>query len=182
MKTLKISALALVSALSLAACDGDGGTLVGGLPRGQFEGEVSGVLDTFVRGQAQSGYDDFSRGGQDVIVLTDFTEDVQIVIYDTDGDFREGRWNVDDEDNLGGRVFAYVEDLRTGETFGSVNGTLDVGDVRGSGIEGRATFTAESDFEFGDFITVDVDFSTSYTGDISFNRSPSLNASPRRSN
>ncbi|HEX6039729.1 hypothetical protein [Longimicrobium sp.] len=181
MKTLKISAVALVSTLSLAACDGDGGTIVGGLPRGQFEGEVSGVLDTSVRGQAESGYA-FVQGAHDVIVLTDFTEDVQVVIYDSEDDFREGRWTIEDENDFDGRVLAYVEDLRTGETFGSVSGTLDLGDVRSGGIEGRATFRAESDDSFGDFITVDVDFSTTYRGDISLNRSPSLSRSPRRSN
>lgn len=181
MKTLKISALALVSALSLAACDGDGGTLGGGLPRGQFEGEVSGVLDTFVSGEAESG-SVFIQGGQDVIVLTDFTEDVQIVIYDSEDDFREGRWTIENEDDFDGRVLAYVQDLRTGETFGSVSGTLDLQDVRSGGIQGGASFRAESDDTFGDFINVNVDFSTDYSGNISVSRSPSPSTSPRRTN
>lgn len=180
MKTLKNSVLALAGALSLAACDGDGGTIVGGLPRGQFEGQVSGVLDTFVSGEAESGYV-FVQGGQDVIVLTDFAQDVQIVIYDNEDDFSEGRWAIESEDDFDARVAAYVVDLRTGETFGSVSGTLDLEDVRGGGIDGRASFSAESDDVFGDFIAVDVDFRTDYAGSISVNRSPSLSASPRRS-
>lgn len=183
MKTLKISALALVSALSLAACDGDGGTIVGGLPRGQFEGEVSGVLDTSVRGEAESG-GAFIQTAHDVIVLTDFTEDVQIVIYDSEDNFREGRWTIEDEEDFDGRVLAYVQDLRTGETFGSLSGTLDLEDVRSGGIAGSASFRAESDETFGDFVTVNVDFNTDYSNNISVSRSPSTSASPapRRTN
>ena len=67
-----------------------------------------------------------------------------------------------------------MEDLETGETFGSVSGTLDVDRMRSGGIEGSARFTAESDDVFGDFITVDVVFNTDYVGGISFNRSPSF--------
>ena len=173
MKTLRISALALVSALSLAACDGDGGTGIGGLRQGQFEGEVSGVLDTGVAGEAESGYA-VVQGLQDLIVLTDRVRGVQIAIYESEDEFFEGRWSIDDESDSFARIIAYVQDLETGETFGSVNGTLDLVDVRSGGIEGSAIFTAESDDFPGDFITVDVIFHTDYRSNISFSRSPSF--------
>lgn len=181
MKTLKISALALAGALSLAACDGDGGIGPGGLRQGQFEGEVSGVLDTFVSGEAESGYA-LNPGEQDLIVLTDFTRDVQIALYNSEEEFFEGRWSIEDENDFSSRIVGYVQDLETGETFGSVSGTLDLEDVDGGGIAGRATFTAESDDFDGDFITVDVDFNTRYDGDIVFSRSPSLEARVKATN
>jgi hypothetical protein len=178
VKTLKISALALVSALTLAACDGDGGTGIGGLRQGQFEGEVSGVLDTGLSGDAQSGYA-VVQGLQDLIVLTDYTRDVQVAIYESTDEFFEGRWSIDDENDFDSRIVAYVQDTRTGETFSSVSGTLDLVDVRSGGIEGSAVFTAESDDFPGEFITVDVVFHTDYTNDISFSRGPSFSKAPR---
>lgn len=178
MKTLRNSALALVSALTLAACDGDGGTGVGGLREGQFEGEITGVLDTDLSGEARSGYA-VVQGLQDLIVLTDHARDVQVAIYEAEDEFSEGRWRIDDENDFDSRIVAYVHDMATGETFSSVSGTLDVADVRRGGIEGSAVFTAESDDFDGDLITVDVVFHTEYTNDISFSRSPSLNASAK---
>lgn len=178
MKTLKFSALALLSALSLAACGGDGGTGVSGLGQGQFEGEITGVLDIGLAGDAESG--EYISTDHNLIVLTDFTRGVQIAIYNFDDQFGEGRWTIDDEELFDSRIVAYVEDLETGESFGSVSGTLDLDDVRGGGIEGSAVFTAESDDVLGDFITVDVIFNTDFTSNINFNRSPSLSTSPRR--
>jgi hypothetical protein len=180
VKTLKISALALVSALTLAACDGGDGVGPGGLGQGQFEGEVSGVLDTFVDGEARSGY--WSNPSfHDVIELVDFTREVRITIYESEDEFFEGRWSIDDENDFDSRIVAYVEDLRTGETFASVSGTLDLNDVRSGSIRGSAVFTAESDWEFDDFITVDVVFFTDFDGNISFNLAPSLSAGAKSS-
>lgn len=179
MKTLKISALALFSALSVAACDDGGGTGVTGLRQGQFEGETSGVLDIGLSGEAVSSYA-VREGVHDLIVLTDYTRNVQVVIYDTENEFFEGRMAIEDEEDFDSRVLAYVEDLETGESFGSVSGTLDLVDVRGSSIEGSAVFTAESDDFPGDFITVDVVFRTDFDRDISFTLSPSLNRSEKR--
>lgn len=173
MKTLKISALALFSALTLAACDGDGGTGPGGLREGQFEGEIRGVLDTGLVGDAESGYYSV-QGFHDFIVLTDYARGVQINIYESEDEFIEGRWTIEDEEDFDSRIVAWVEDLETGETFGSVSGTLDVDRARSGGIQGSATFRAESDDVFGDFITVDVVFNTDYVGGFSFNRSPSF--------
>ncbi|HEX6911094.1 MAG TPA: hypothetical protein VF142_11900 [Longimicrobium sp.] len=181
MKTLKISALAALSALTLAACDGTNGIGPGGLRQGQFEGEVSGVLDTYVQGEAESGYA-VSQDFHDLIVLTDYTRDVQIAIYESTDEFFEGRWSIDDETGFDSRIVAYVQDLETGETFSSVSGTLDLDDVRSGSIEGRALFTAESDDFNGDFITVDVTFSTRYDGNIGFSLSPSFSAGAKSAN
>ncbi len=171
MKTLKISALAALSALTLAACDAAEGLGPDGLRQGQFEGEVSGVLDTYVQGEARSGYA-VTASFHDLIVLTDNTRDVQVVLYESEDEFFEGRWSIDDETSFSSRIVAYVEDLGTGETFSSVSGTLDLVDVRSGGIEGSAVFTAESDDFPGDFITVDVAFATRYNGSIGFSLSP----------
>lgn len=175
MKTLKISALALFSALTLSACSDDGGTGPGGLREGQFEGEIRGVLDTGLTGDAESGYYSV-QGFHDFIVLTDYARGVQINIYESEDEFSEGRWTIEDEADFDSRIVAWVEDLETGETFGSVSGTLDVDRVGGGGIEGSAAFTAESDDVFGDFITVDVVFSTDYAGGLGFSHSPSFSA------
>jgi hypothetical protein len=179
VKTLKIPVLALLSALSLAACDGDGGTGVGGLREGRFEGEISGALDIDVAGDAESG-DQFSSGDHDLIVLTDFSRGIAIAIFDSEGEFSEGRRSIEDEEEFDSRIVAYVQDLETGETFGSVNGTLDLDDVDNGGIEGSARFTAESDEQFGDFITVDVIFNTDFTTNIDFSRGPSFSRAAKR--
>jgi hypothetical protein len=179
VKTLKFSALALLSTLSLAACDGDGGTGVSGLRQGQFEGEITGVLDIGLAGDAESG-EYAVRGEQNLIVLTDFTRGIEITIYDSEGEFRTGRSTIEDEENFNSRLVAYVYDIETGESFGSVSGTLDLDRVRSGGIEGSALFTAESDGSFGDFITVDVIFNTDFTTGIDFNRSPSFSTGEKR--
>lgn len=171
MKTLTIRALAAFAALSLAACDGDGGTGVGGLREGQFEGEISGVVDARLDGEALSGAT--SPGFHDLIVLTDYTEDIEVGIYHSN-EFFEGRFNIDDALSTSSDIVAYVLDLRTGEYFDSLNGTLDLEDVSSGGIEGSARFTAESDEDAGAFVTVDVVFNTDYAGSINFNQSPSF--------
>jgi hypothetical protein len=178
VKTLKLSALALLSALSLAACDGDGGTGVGGLRQGQFEGEITGVLDIGLAGDAESG--DYISTDHNLILLTDVNRSIQIAIYNFDDPYTPGSWAIDDEEEFDSRIVAYVLDLETGESFGSVNGTLTLNDVGGDGIEGSAVFTAESDEILGDLITVDVVFDTDFTSGIDFNRSPSFSTSPRR--
>jgi hypothetical protein len=178
VKTLKISALALVAALSLSACDSDGGTGTSGLRQGQFEGEITGVLDIGLAGDAESG-DYYSSGDHDVILLNDFSRNVQIAILDTEGEFSTGRRTIENEDDFDSRVVGYVLDLESGESFGSVNGTLDLDRVRSGGIEGRALFTAESDDFAGEFITVDVVFNTDFTTSIDLNRSPSFSRSEK---
>jgi hypothetical protein len=172
VKTLKIPVLALFAALSLAACDGDG-TGAGDLREGRFEGDISGALDIRVDGDAESG-DRFNTGDHDLILLSDFSRGIQIVLYDSEGEFREGRRTIEDEEDFRSRIIGYVVDLETGESFGSVNGTLDLHRVHRGGIEGSARFTAESDDVFGDFITVDVVFNTDFTTSIDFSRSPSF--------
>ena len=178
MKTLKISALALFSVLSFAACDSDGGTGASGLPQGQFEGEISGVLDISLRGDAESG-EAVVQGAHDLIVLTDFTRGIQIAIFDSEGEFSTGRRAIEDEEDFDSRIIALVYDMDTGESFGSVSGTLDLDRVRSGGIEGSAIFTAESDDSFGDFITVDVIFNTDFSTSIDFNRGPSFSREKR---
>ena len=175
---LKISALALVSALSLAACDSDGGTGIGGLRQGQFEGEISGVLDIGLAGEAESG--EYISAEHNLIVLTDFTRGIEIALYNFDDDFTEGRWNVDDEEDFDSRIVGYVLDLETGESFGSVSGTVDLDNVNGGGIRGSARFTAESDDQFGDFIEVDVAFNTDFRNNIDLNLSPSLSRAQKQ--
>lgn len=174
MKTLKISTLALLSVLALGACDDDGGTGPGGLAGGRFEGGITGVLDIGLAGEADSGYG-FRQGEIDLIVLTDRTRNVEITLFDSEGEFSEGRRSIEDEEDFDSRIIGYVLDLETGESFGSVNGTLDLDNVTDGGrIQGTAVFTAESDTDFGSFITVDVAFNTDYTGGIDFNLSPSF--------
>ncbi len=174
MKTLKISALALLSVLTLGACDDEGGTGPGGLRQGQFEGDISGSLDIGVAGDADSGYG-FRPGEMDLIILTDRTRNIEIVFYDSEGEFREGRRTIEDENDFESRTIGYVVDLDTGESFGSVSGTMDLDNITESGrIQGSARFTAESDDFDGDFITVDVAFNTDYAGSLDFNLSPSF--------
>lgn len=179
MKTLKIAALTLVSILTLGACDSDGGTGVGGLSQGRFEGEIEGVLDLQLAGSARSGYG-FTENETDLIVLTDVARDIEITIFDSEGEFRAGTRAIEPDDDFSSRIVASVLDLRTGETFGSVNGTLDLDRVTSGGrIEGAARFTAESYDVFGDFVTVDVVFNTSYAGGIDFSLSPSFSRTGR---
>ncbi|HST63515.1 MAG TPA: hypothetical protein VLK84_32690 [Longimicrobium sp.] len=174
MKKLKISALALLSVLALGACDDDGGTGPGGLRQGQFEGDISGSLDIGVAGDADSGYG-FRPGEVDLIVLTDRSRNIEIALFDSEGEFIEGRRTIEDENDFESRIIGYVVDLDTGESFGSVSGTLDLDNVTDSGrIQGSARFTAESDDIDGDFINVDVVFNTDYAGSIDFNVSPSF--------
>lgn len=174
MKTLKITALALASILSLGACDSDGGTGVGGLSQGRFEGEMEGVLDLQLAGSAQSGYG-FVADETDLIVLTDVARDIEITIFNAEGEFRSGTRAIEPDDELNSRIVASVLDLETGETFGSVTGTLDLDRVTSGGqIEGSTRFTAESYDAFGDFVTVDVVFNTRYAGGINFSVSPSF--------
>lgn len=172
MKTLNISALAAFAALSLAACDGDGGTGVAGLREGQFEGVVSGVVDARLVGDAVSGSSE--PGFHDVIVLTDYAQDLEVTLFHSTDEFYEGRVNIEDALNINSDVIAYVQDLRTGEYFDSLNGTLDLVDVRSGGIEGSARFTAESEDFAGEYVTVDVVFNADYSGSINYNLSPSF--------
>jgi hypothetical protein len=183
LKILKNLAVATIAAASLAACAGDGGTGYTGLSRGRFQGDVSGVLDIAVSGEAESGYQS-SAAYHDKIVLTDYVRNVRVHLYESESEFTEGRWRIEDEANVSSRIVAWVEDLETGEAFGSVNGTLDLDDVRGGGIEGSAVFTAES-YEYpGDYIEVDVLFNADFAGFVGYNRAapntaPAAAKSPR---
>lgn len=173
MKTLKISVLALVSALSLTACDDDNGTGPDDLRRGQFEGEISGSMDVDVRGDAESGFA-FNEQFHDLIVLTDLQRNIQVSIFESEDEFVEGRFQIDDETDPSSGIIAFVQDLDTGKFFNSVSGTLDIDDVTSNGIRGSARFTAESEDAPGVLVTVDVVFNTDFQGDISFSRSPSF--------
>ena len=175
---LKISALALVSALSLAACDDDNGTGPDDLRRGQFQGQISGSLDTDIRGDAESGFA-ISQQFHDLILLTDLQRNIQVGIFDSEDEFAEGRFGIDDENDASSRIIAWVQDLDTGDFFNSVSGTLDIDDVTSNGIRGSANFTAESEDVPGDIVTVDVVFNTAFQADISF-RSPSFPVGAKR--
>jgi hypothetical protein len=171
---LKISVLAMASALSLAACDRDGLTGPGDLREGQFEGQISGTLDGALYGEALSGSTSLSL--HDAIILTDYEQGIEIAFYHTSGEFREGRYPIDDAIFGDGDILAYVRVLDTGEYFDSLDGVIDLHDVRNIGIVGTASFRAESDEVAGETLNVDVSFVTQYDGRIDFNLSPSFSA------
>ncbi|WP_420129580.1 hypothetical protein [Longimicrobium sp.] len=177
MKLLTIFVLALVSALSLAACGRDGLTGPGGLRNGRFDGQIAGSLGGRLEGEAVSGSS--VSGFHDVIVLTDYAEDIEItIVHDTD-EFYEGRFSIGDAIAQNQPITAWVRLMDTGEYFDSLNGVIDLYRVDGGGIEGTASFSAESDEVFGDIVNVDVTFATDYTGRIDYNLSPSLSRAPR---
>lgn len=176
----KISVLALASALSLAACDRDGLTGPGDLPEGQFEGQISGTLDGLLAGEALSGSTVLNL--HDVILLTDHRQGIEIALYHSTGEFREGRYPIDDAVFGDGDIVAYVRVLDTGEYFDSLDGVVDLHDVRDFGIAGTASFRAESDEVAGETVDVDVSFVTDYDGRIDFNlMSPSFSAGAKSS-
>lgn len=179
MKFLKIFAFAMVSALSLAACGRDGVTGPGGLRNGQFDGQIAGTLSGRLRGEAVSG--STVSGFHDIIVLTDYSAGMEITIYHDTDEFWEGRYAIGDAVTKNRPVMAYVRLLDTGEYFDSLEGVIDVYRVDGGGIEGSASFSAESDEAFGDIVDVDVEFATDYAGHISFNLSPSFSAGAKTS-
>lgn len=172
---LKIRVLAaLVSALSLAACDGDG-LGPGDLNVGRFDGEISGALDGRITGEALSGSTE--PGFHDLIVLTDYASGIEVTIFHVDDEFFEGTHSIGD--GFEDEVIASVEILETGEFFDSRSGTLRINDADGAGILGSARFSAESvDFP-GDFVTVDVDFNTDFDSGLDFNLSPRLSVSAK---
>lgn len=174
MRTLKIPVLALASALSLAACDRDGLTGPGDLRQGQFEGQISGTLDGVLFGEALSGSTMLNL--HDAIILTDYEQGIEIAFYHSAGEFREGRYSIDDAIFGNGDILAYVRVLDTGEYFDSLDGVIDLHDVRDFGIAGTASFRAESDEVVGQTVNVDVSFVTDYDGRIDFNLSPSFSA------
>lgn len=176
---LKISVLALGSALSLAACDRDGLTGPGDLREGQFEGQISGSLDGALFGEALSGSTVLNL--HDAIVLTDYEAGLEIAFYHSTGEFTEGRYSIDDGVFGDGDILAYVRVLDTGEYFDSLDGVIDLHDVRNAGIVGTASFSAESDEVGGDIVDVDVTFVTDYQGRIDFNLIPSFSAGAKTS-
>ena len=70
--------------------------------------------------------------------------------HDTD-EFYEGRYPIGDAITMNRPIVAYVRLLDTGEYFDSLEGDIDLYDVRGGGISGTARFRAESDEVFGDY-------------------------------
>lgn len=172
MRFLKISALAISSALSLAACGRDGLTGPGGLRIGQFDGQIAGTLNGRLDGEAVSG--STVSGFHDVIVLTDYARDIEVTIYHDTDEFYEGRFAIGDAVTMNEPIVAYVRMMDTGEYFDSLSGVIDIYDVYANSIEGTASFSAESDEVFGDIVNVDVSFATDYAGRINFNLSPSL--------
>lgn len=179
MQLLRISGIIIASALSLSACDGDGLTDPGGLRIGQFEGQIAGTLDGRLDGEAVSG--STVSGFHDVIVLTDDRRGIEITLYHDTDEFFEGRYRIGDAVAMDEPIVAYVRLLDTGEYFDSLDGEIDLHDVHGGGIEGTASFRAESDEVFGEIVDVDVAFSTDYTGNISFSLSPSLSVGAKSS-
>jgi hypothetical protein len=172
VKLLKISALALVSALSLAACGRDGVTGPGGLRIGQFDGQIAGTLNGPLDGEAVSG--STVSGYHDIIVLTDYAQNVEVTIYHDTDEFFLGRYPIGDAVTGYQPIVAYVHLLDTGEWFESLHGDIDISRMHTNGFEGTARFSAESEEVIGDIVDVDVSFITDYAGDIDFNLSPSF--------
>lgn len=164
MKMLKIPVLALLGALSLAACGDGNGTGIGDLREGRFEGEIEGVLDGRISGDAYSGSSEF--GFHDLIVLTDFVNGVEVVIYNVEDEFIEGRAPIGDAAFFDEEVVAWVYLLDDDEEFESISGTIDIDEVTSNHIDGTARFTAESTFSSGDVIQVDVAFRTFFDSDL----------------
>jgi hypothetical protein len=169
---LKISVLALASALLLGGCDRDGLTGLDDLDPGQFEGQISGTLDGALFGEAVSGSTMLNL--HDLIILTDYEQGIEVALYHSSGEFEEGRYPIDDALYGDGDILAYVRMLDTGEYFDSLDGVIDLHDVRNGGIVGTASFRAESDEVAGETVDVDVSFVTQYDGSVDFNLSPSF--------
>jgi hypothetical protein len=177
VKLLKISALAMVAALSLAACGRDGPTDPGGLRIGQFDGQIAGTLGGRLEGEAVSG--STVLGYHDIIVLTDYAGHIEItIVHDTD-EFFLGRYPIGDAVTGYQPIVAYVHLLNTGEWFESLHGVIDISSMHTNGFEGTASFSAESDEVIGDIVNVDVSFITDYAGHIDFNLSPSFSSGPK---
>jgi hypothetical protein len=172
VKLLKISAFALVSALSLAACGRDGVTGPDGLRIGQFDGQIAGTLGGRLQGEAVSG--STYQAYHDIIVLTDYEEGIEITIYHDTDEFFLGRYPIGDAVTGYLPIVAYVRLLDTGEWFESLDGVIDISSMHTNGFEGTASFSAESGEVIGDIVNVDVSFITDYAGRIDFNLSPSF--------
>ena len=174
---LRIPALALAGALSLAACDSDGGVGVGDLREGRFEGLIEGVLDGRLLGDALSGSS--TAGYHDLIVLTDYAAGVEVTLYHVEDEFFEGRERIGDAAVFDESVVAWVEVLDTGEIFESFSGTLDIQDASSAGLDGIARFNAESTDFPGDVVSVEVAFRTFYDAGLDASLSPSFSASAK---
>lgn len=164
MKMLKIPVVALLGALSFTACGDGGGTGIGDLREGRFEGEIEGVLDGRITGEAYSGSTAFDF--HDLIVLTDFANGVEVVIVNAEDEFFEGRAPIGDAAFFDEEVVAWVYLFDTDEEFESLSGTIDIDEVTSNNIDGTARFTAESTTSSGDVIEVDVAFRTFFDSDL----------------
>ncbi|HEU4883334.1 MAG TPA: hypothetical protein VFT45_13830 [Longimicrobium sp.] len=177
MKMLKISALATAAALSLGACGRDGLTGPGGLRIGQFDGQISGTLGGRLEGEAVSG--STVTGFHDIIVLTDYSQGIEVTLYHDTDEFFLGRYPIGDAVTGYQPIVAYVRLLDTGEWFDSLHGVIDISGTHSNGFEGTASFSAESEDVIGDIVNVDVAFITDYAGNIDFNLSPSFSRTPK---
>ena len=178
MKTLKISLLALTSALSLAACVRDGVTDPDVLSFGQFQGWIQGTLDGSLSGEARSGSS--TAGFHDLIVLTDHRQGLEVTLYHDTDEFTEGHYRIGDGVTFDENIVAYVRVLDTGEYFDSLDGDIQLSVVRGDAIIGSARFRAESDEVFGETVDVEVSFHTGYDSRLDFNLSPSFSAGAKK--
>lgn len=164
MQMLKIPVLALLGAMSLAACGDGNGTGLGDLREGRFEGEIEGVLDGRITGDAYSGSTGFDF--HDLIVLTDFVNGVEVVIWNAEDEFFEGRAPIGDAAFFDEEVVAWVYLLDDDEEFESLSGTIDIDEITSNHIDGTARFSAESTTSTGDVIQVDVAFRTFFDTDL----------------
>ena len=172
MKLLKISAMAIAAALSLAGCGRDGPTGPDGLRIGQFDGQIVGTLNGRLKGEAVSG--STVSGYHDIIVLTDYARNIEVTIYHDTDEFFLGRYHIGDAVTGYLPIVAYVHLLDTDEWFDSLDGVIDISRMHTSGFDGTARFSAESEQVIGDIVDVDISFVTDYAGRIDFNLSPSL--------
>jgi hypothetical protein len=177
VKLLTISALAAAAALSLGACGHDGLTGSDGLRIGQFDGQIAGTLGGRLEGEAVSG--STVPGYHDIIVLTDYAQNIEITLYHDDDEFFLGRYAIGDAVTGYLPIVAYVRLLDTGEWFDSLHGVIDIAGTHTNGFDGTASFSAESEEVPGDIVNVDVSFITDYAGNIDFNLSPSFSRTPK---
>jgi hypothetical protein len=177
VKLLKISAFAIAVALSLGACGRDGVSGPDGLRIGQFDGQISGTLGGRLEGEAVSG--STVPGYHDIIVLTDYSQGIEVTLYHDTDEFFLGRYAIGDAVAGYLPIMAYVHLLDTGEWFHSLDGVIDIARTHTNGFDGTASFSAESDEVIGDIVNVDVSFVTDYAGNIDFNLSPSLSRAPK---
>jgi hypothetical protein len=173
VKLTRISALLVAALLPLAACDS--GTDPDDLDFGEFEGRVTGELSANLNGTASSGITPGFLGGQDQILLSDASENVDIIIFHQDDEFIEGVESVGPDDEVGVTAAILFGDV--GRAFLATSGSIDIDEITTSGILGSIDFSAvEFDLNTGqtltDRVSVDVAFNTDFSTSCCFNRVP----------